>query len=105
FVARGPHSGYRQDHAVQQAAALRLAVRPIYLIPLSNGNPAEPPPGLDALENLAVRLARMFRTPCQIRPDPFDISFAEDAGRHQYHSTAILQRLERANDPDARILG
>jgi len=80
-------------------------VKPIYLIPLSNGNPAEPPPGLDALENLAVRLARMFRTPCQIRPDPFDISFAEDAGRHQYHSTAILQRLERANDPDARILG
>ncbi len=77
-------------------------MKPIHLIPLSNGDAA---PGLDALENLASSLARLFRTPCRIRPEPFDISFAEDAGRHQFHSTPILQRLERAADPDTRILG
>jgi archaemetzincin len=80
-------------------------VKPIHLIPLSNGDRAHSTPGLDALEHLASHLARQFRTPCRIRPEPFDISFAEDAGRQQFHSTAILQRLERASDPDARILG
>src|SRR5438045_1983654 len=62
-------------------------------------------PGLDVLEHLAASLARMFRMPCQIRPEIFDPSFALDAGRQQYYSTAILQRLERASDPDARNLG
>jgi archaemetzincin len=80
-------------------------VKPIHLIPLSNGDPARPAPGLDALENLASNLARLFSTPCRIRPELFDISFALDVGRHQYHSTAILQRMERSCDPDARILG
>jgi archaemetzincin len=80
-------------------------VKPIHLIPLSNGDPAHSAPGLDAMESLASQLARLFRTPCRIRPEPFDISFSADAGRGQFHSTAILQRLERASDPDARILG
>jgi archaemetzincin len=80
-------------------------VKPIHLLPLSNGQPAHRAPGLDALEILAAHLARLFRTPCQIRPEPFDISFSEDAARRQFHSTAILQRLERASDPDTRILG
>ena len=80
-------------------------MRPIHLIPLSNGDAAHAAPGLDALESLASALARVFRTPCQIRPEPFDISFAVDSGRQQFHSTAVLQRLERATDPDARILG
>ena len=62
-------------------------------------------PGLDVLENLAASLARAFRTPCQIRPETFDISFALDERRHQYYSTSILQKLERASDPDARVLG
>ena len=80
-------------------------MKPIHLIPLSNGDPAHPVPGLDDLENLASHLARLFQAPCRIRPEAFDISFSEDAGRRQFHSTAILQRLERAYDPDARILG
>lgn len=80
-------------------------MKPIHLIPLSNGDPAHTAPGLNALEHLAAALARHFRTPCQIRPEPFDISFSEDAGRRQFHSTAILQRMERCCDPDARILG
>jgi archaemetzincin len=79
-------------------------VKPIHLIPLANGaGPAEP--GLVVLEHLAATLARTFRTPCRIRPELFDVSFALDSGRHQYYSTSILQRLERASDPDARILG
>jgi archaemetzincin len=80
-------------------------VKPIHLIPL--GAPSRPgaEPGLDLLEYLAAALARTFRTPCQIRPETFDLSFALDAGRQQYYSTAIIQRLERAVDPDVRVLG
>ena len=77
-------------------------MKPIHLIPLANGaGPLEP--GLVVLEHLAATLVRTFRTPCRIRPETFDLSFALDAGRHQYYSTSILQRLERASDPDARI--
>ena len=80
-------------------------MKPIHLIPL--GAPSRPgaEPGLDLLEYLAAALARTFRTPCQIRPETFDLSFALDAGRQQYYSTAIIQRLERAGDPDVRVLG
>ena len=79
-------------------------MKPIHLIPLANGaGPLEP--GLVVLEHLAATLVRTFRTPCRIRPETFDVSFALDAARHQYYSTSILQRLERASDPDARILG
>ena len=79
-------------------------MKPIHLIPLANGaGPMEP--GLVVLEHLAATLARTFRTPCRIRPETFDVSFALDAGRRQYYSTAILQRLERASDLDARVLG
>jgi archaemetzincin len=78
-------------------------VKPIHLIPLANGE--DRGPGLDMLEHLAAALARTFRTPCRIRPDPFDISFAHDETRRQYYSTAIIQKLERSADPDARVLG
>jgi len=77
-------------------------VKPIHLIPLGNGRME---PGLDVLEHLAATLARIFRAPCQIRPEVLDPAFALDSGRQQYYSTAILQRLERTYDPDARILG
>lgn len=80
-------------------------MRPIHLIPLASGQDGSPPPGLDVLEFLASALVRTFRTPCRIRPEPFDIGFALDAARNQYYSTAILQRLERNADLDARILG
>jgi archaemetzincin len=78
-------------------------VKPIHLIPLGNGEGRAP--GLDVLESLAASLARTFHTPCRIRPDTFDISFAHDEARKQYYSTAIIQKLERASDLDARILG
>lgn len=77
-------------------------MKPIHLIPLTSVNGEM---GLDRLEHLAAILARTFRTPCRIRPETFDIAFALDERRQQYYSTAIIQRLERAGDPDARVLG
>jgi len=78
-------------------------LKPIQLIALANGSAVGP--ALNVLEGLAAALARVFQTPCQIRPDLFDITFALDAGRQQYHSTAILQHLERHCDLGARVLG
>ncbi len=80
-------------------------MRPIHIIPLSNGCPAGSAPGLAVLEQLASALARAFRTPCRIRPETFDVTQAADARRQQYYSTAILQQMERSVDPDARVLG
>jgi archaemetzincin len=60
---------------------------------------------LAVLEHLASALARSFRTPCRIRPEMLDVTPAGDALRGQYYSTAILQQMERAVDPDARVLG
>jgi archaemetzincin len=66
-------------------------------------------PGLNQLESLAAALARTFRAPCRIRPEPLDIAATWDAARGQYHSTAILRLMERSwglpSGPDARVLG
>jgi archaemetzincin len=48
----------------------------------------------DQLEPLASKLARVFRVACRVRPDSLDTSFAHDARRGQYYSTAILQVLQ-----------
>ncbi len=84
-------------------------MKPIHLIPLADGEGSGTgsgmDPGLTLLEHLAAALARIFRMPCQIRPEVMDIAFARDEGRKQCHSTAILQRLERNANPDVRVLG
>ena len=83
-------------------------MKPIHLIPLSNGTGAEGARlelDLSMLERVATAVARTFRTPCRIRPELFDVGFSHDGGRGQYHSTAIIQRPERAADPDVRVLG
>jgi archaemetzincin len=83
-------------------------VKPIQLVTVANSgsaNGAAGHPGLEILEHLAVGLARTFVTPCRVMPGAVDSSFALEPGRKQYHSTAILQRLERTADPDVRILG
>jgi archaemetzincin len=77
-------------------------VKPIHLISLLSGNGE---PGLGRLEHLAASLARTFQAPCSIRPETLDVSFAFDERRGQHFSTAILQRLERLSDCDARVLG
>jgi hypothetical protein len=86
----------------------RHRINLVPLIPLANGAGSaapNPEPELSTLERVAASLARTFRTPCRIRHDSFDVSFSRDAGRNQYYSTAIIQKLERAADPDARVLG
>ena len=84
-------------------------MKPIHLIPLGlsngSGQGVSVSPGLNDLEHLAAALARTFRTPCRIRPETLDVSFSLDLRRQQYYSTAIIQRLERMADPDARVLG
>jgi len=80
-------------------------VKPIHLIPLGNGTDDTAPPGLEQLEYLAAALARTFKTPCQIRPEPFDVAFAADPRRGQYYSTAILQEMERRAGGGVRVLG
>ncbi len=72
-------------------------MKPIELIPLSRAN-------LKRMERLAISLANVFQTPCQVQPQALDITFAFDQLRGQYHSTAILQRLA-TSAADRRILG
>lgn len=75
----------------------------------TGGEDCRPEPGLNLLESLAAALARTFRAPCRIRPEPLDVSDTWDATRGQYHSTAILRLMERTwglpSIPDARVLG
>jgi archaemetzincin len=93
-------------------------VNSIDVIPLSGsgiwpvqtaGQPCPTEPGVNLLESLAASLARTFRTPCRIRPEPLDVSATWDSVRRQYYSTAILQLMERAwerpSAPDRRVLG
>jgi archaemetzincin len=50
-------------------------------------------------------IQRVFRARPEVSPLLSDISFAFDAGREQYHSTPILQRLAQASPPGAlRVL-
>ncbi len=73
----------------------------MHVIPLANGTDA---PGLDLLEHLAATMARLFRAPCQIRPETLDVSFAADQRRGQHYSTAILQKME-THAGGGRVLG
>jgi archaemetzincin len=85
-------------------------VKQIHLVPLAaNGQALAPAqavaePGIDLLEHVAAIVARTFHAPCRIRPETIAVDFALDARRAQYHSTAILQHLERTCDPDVRVL-
>lgn len=60
---------------------------------------------LDVLDRLSVELARIFHFSCHVRTEPFDIGFALDSARRQYHSTAILARLQRLAAQKSRLLG
>ena len=56
------------------------------------------------MEILAEGLGPSLQASCSVWAERLDIDFAYDPLRGQYHSTAILQRLERVADPDARVL-
>lgn len=64
---------------------------------------------LELLDELAAALARLFRVSCHVRRERLDAGFAFDPARNQYHSTAILQRLELLapglRDSDICLLG
>jgi hypothetical protein len=63
-------------------------------------------PSSTLLEELAPVLARTFGVECRVRLEAIDALFAFDPGRNQYHSTAVLQQLERlARETDAHLLG
>ena len=40
---------------------------------------------------MAATLARTFKTPCQIRPEPFDLSFALDSNRGQTIGKQVMK--------------
>lgn len=62
--------------------------------------------GSALLDELAAKLARPFQAICRVQPDPLEVNLAFDPTRNQYHSTAILERLEGlAADPHTRLLG
>jgi archaemetzincin len=61
---------------------------------------------IEFLDNLAAELARIYQVSCHVHEEPFDADFAIDRSRGQYHSTAILQRMQSlSSDSETRILG
>jgi archaemetzincin len=50
---------------------------------------------LEFADEIAAALAHMFRVSCHVDAVPLDPSFAWDARRMQYHSTAILENLSQ----------
>ena len=110
-LARGAHPGYRPHHAVQQAAPLRPAVKPIHLIPL--GQPARTRTTLGAEPGLeragapgggaGAHLPHAVPHPAG---DVRRLAFALDAQR----GSSITPRPSSSGwsapaDPDARVLG
>jgi archaemetzincin len=66
----------------------------IVIVPIGDVNPQ-----LTAAVGRGIE--RVFRAPSRIEPILSDLSFAFDAGRRQFHSTAILRVLEDSAPPDA----
>jgi archaemetzincin len=61
---------------------------------------------VEMLDDLAAELARIFQVSCHVHEETFAADFAYDQVRSQFHSTAILQRMQSLlNDPHAHILG
>jgi archaemetzincin len=69
------------------------------------GGQISPEIDLDVLDQLAVELARVFHRSCRVHTEPLDIGFALDPSRRQYHSTAILARLQAFGANGSRMLG
>ncbi len=62
--------------------------------------------GRERLDALTRDLARIFRTSCRVLDGVVDAEFAHNAARGQYHSTAILERLQSISpNGNSRLLG
>lgn len=75
----------------------------------TRASPAAGPSGavpLLLVDELAAALARVFRVSCHVRRETLDAGFAFEPARNQFHSTAILQRLQALPCPEGvRLLG
>jgi len=95
----GAHPGYRPHHLYNKLRVTDCGETIIH----PAGAPSRPgaEPGLD----LWSISPRRWRARSHAVPDSPETSifFALDAGRQQYYSTAIIQRLERAVNPDVRV--
>ena len=61
---------------------------------------------VEMLDDLAAELARIFQVSCHVHEETFVADFAFHPARSQYHSTAILQRMQSlSGDPERRYLG
>ena len=70
----------------------------IAIAPLGDFDPQLP-------ETVGREIHRVFGLHAEVRTIPLSLSFAFDAGRQQYHSTPILQRLaESSPDDTLRVL-
>ena len=60
----------------------------------------------ERLDRLTRDLEQIFRTPCRVLDGVVDAKFAHNAARGQYHSTAILARLQSVySNGNSRLLG
>jgi archaemetzincin len=61
---------------------------------------------VEMLDDLAAELARIYQVSCHVHEESLAADFAHDPARGQYHSTAILRRMEALEgDPETHILG
>jgi archaemetzincin len=61
---------------------------------------------IEMLDELAADLACIFQVSCHVHEETLAARFAYDQARSQFHSTAILQRMETLlDDPEAHVLG
>jgi archaemetzincin len=61
---------------------------------------------IEMLDDLAADLARIFQVSCHVHEDSLAAGFAYEQARNQFHSTAILQRMQSLLDePEVHILG
>jgi len=62
--------------------------------------------GPKRLAVLASELERIFHTSCRVRDEIVELKFAHNPSRGQYHSTAILERLQSmVPNGHSRLLG
>ena len=105
-LARGADSGYRPHHALQQTAPLRIAVKPIHLIPLANRARTAPEPALTCLEHLAAGAgAHCFARPAASVRRPGRELRRATRGAGSITRRRFSSSWSARGDPDARVLG
>lgn len=61
---------------------------------------------IEMLDDLAAELARIFQVSCHVHEETLAVASAYDQARNQFHSTAILQRMQSLfNESEVHVLG